>query len=176
MTEPILSTRYWKKRIQQAPEENFHHSIFKCDLAKWNEIEVKHRNLLSKYIHPNHSVLDVGCGYGRLLTLMPQLWIQFKGTEDKYIGIDISPDFISLARKNHPDYKFYPSNILDIEDRIYVSDNGKRFDWAICVSFRPMIERNLGSESWEKIEAHLKNHAERILLLEYDVNDNGTIL
>jgi ubiquinone/menaquinone biosynthesis C-methylase UbiE len=57
-------------------------------------------------------VADLGCGPGRLTPLLREL-----GLEDPF-GIDLSPQMIEIARKNHPDLRFEVGSItaLDLPD------------------------------------------------------------
>lgn len=163
MTEDILNAAYWKKRLETATDR--HQAIFRCDLARWRRIEDKHRQILARTIGNIDSILDAGCGWGRLLDLMPKQWY------GSYIGIDISPDFIDIARKTYPTRVFKQGDIADpkrFATRI-------RYDWAICISMRPMIRRNLGDEYWDTVQANLLTLTNRILFLEYDEQDEGEI-
>ena len=47
------------------------------------------------------SVLDVGCGFGDLYKFLKE-----KGIHVEYTGIDLSPDFIKVAREHHPEARF----------------------------------------------------------------------
>ncbi len=161
MTEPILDVKYWKQRIDNATEK--HESIFKCPLDVWKQIEEKHTKILSKLIKPTDSILDCGCGWGRLLTLLPKEWV------GRYLGVDISPDFLVEARRVYQTKTFVQMELRQIEDLFAV------FDWAILISIRPMIQRNLGSVEWEMAEQAIKSCADKVLYLEYDVDDSGTI-
>lgn len=162
MTEPINDPLYWKQRLVTATER--HHSIFRCDLARWLRIENKHREILARTVHPRSSVLDAGCGYGRLLNLMPADW------QGYYQGIDLSPDFIELARKEHPQRDF---RVADLRAIPFLSGT---FDYTVLISIRPMVKRNLGDEEWEKMECELKRVARTLLFLEYDEDDNGELI
>jgi ubiquinone/menaquinone biosynthesis C-methylase UbiE len=64
-------------------------------------------------INSNDSILDVGCGFGDLLTFLKET-INYQG---KYTGIDITPEFLIECRKRYPDYDFREMDIL--EDSIY---------------------------------------------------------
>ncbi|TQF02336.1 class I SAM-dependent methyltransferase [Kitasatospora acidiphila] len=57
-------------------------------------------------------VADLGCGPGRLTPLLREL-----GLEDPF-GLDLSPQMIEIARKNHPDLRFEVGSItaLDLPD------------------------------------------------------------
>jgi SAM-dependent methyltransferase len=55
--------------------------------------------LVTKYIHPDSTarILDIGCGPGTLLHYLPQ---------SGYLGFDLSPEYIALARKRFPEAHF----------------------------------------------------------------------
>lgn len=166
MKEDILNPEYWKRRLQESPPDCLHQSVFKCDKARWELIEAKHRLILAKHILFADSVLDAGCGWGRLLDLMPSTW------GGLYCGMDISPDFIEMARRMHIDrpHAFVCQDMLCL-DHV----GSKRFDWGVLISIRPMIKRHLGSEHWDKIEVNLKRVCVKLLYLEYDESDEGSI-
>lgn len=70
--------------------------------------------------HQVRSVLDVGCGSGRLFRLYEQKHV------GDIVGVDISEKALALARRRHPDVQtvLAPVEELPIEDR--------RFDLAVC--------------------------------------------
>jgi SAM-dependent methyltransferase len=53
--------------------------------------------LLLQLVDPTKSVLDVGCGYGRLCPAFPAA---------SYIGVDVNPAAIDAARQRNPGYRF----------------------------------------------------------------------
>jgi len=67
------------------------------------------------------SVLDVGCGNGRLLEA-------FQDKNINYLGVDNSLELIALAQKNYPNYKFLVKDILDL------SCLDKQYDLVISVA------------------------------------------
>jgi SAM-dependent methyltransferase len=73
-----------------------------------------------KYL-PHGKVLDLGCGYGRDSEF-------FTKNGYDYIGIDISPEMIRLARRDHPQAKF---DIGDIYKLNFLEGNFNGF-WAAC--------------------------------------------
>ena len=163
MTEPILERGYWSRRIEIAKQKGvFHHSIFHCPTEKWQRIEEKHREILKRVLKPDDSILDAGCGYGRLLTLLPETW------NGRYLGVDSSPEFISLAKDQHKDRDFLTASLLDLSSLPQES-----FGIAILISIRPMMIRNLGKETWNKMESEIRKVTNRILYLEYDENCGG---
>ena len=74
--------------------------------------------LLQNGLQRNHTVVDVGCGSGRLAV---QLREYLEGT---YIGIDVIPDLFEYARKisNRPDWKFYAAPGLTIPEAANSAD------------------------------------------------------
>lgn len=48
----------------------------------------------SKYVDTNSSILEVGCGYGRVLENL------YQNCYEKLTGVDISPKIISQVKKN----------------------------------------------------------------------------
>lgn len=157
--EPILDTEYWKNRLLQAQGGHLHHAVFRCSKDRWERIEVAHRTILAELIGRGESILDAGCGWGRLLDLLPPNW---KG---RYLGVDLSPDFIALARRNYPHHK-YDFKTGDLRSLPYLSS--KEMDWGVLISIRPMVLRNLGYEVWEAMEVELSRVCKKLLFLEYD--------
>ncbi|HCW31121.1 TPA: hypothetical protein DGD59_00140, partial [Candidatus Collierbacteria bacterium] len=56
-----------------------------------------------KNVKSGSSVLDVGCGNGRLLLGLPE--------KTKYTGLDISKELLKEAERAHPEHKFYETDI-----------------------------------------------------------------
>lgn len=164
MTLPVSDPAFWKGRLIGAPKGSPHHAVFVCPTDRWQRIEAKHREILARTVGPLDSVLDAGCGWGRLLTLLPEAWV------GDYRGVDASPDFVRLAEATYPDKGFIVGDL-----RALPWAWTGLFDWAILVSIRPMIRRNLGDAEWDKMEAELRRVAKRLLYLEYDENDEGSI-
>jgi SAM-dependent methyltransferase len=53
------------------------------------------------------SLLDVGCGTGNLL----KFYTPFAG----YLGVDATPELITIAQKTHPSYRFLTADMLRVE-------------------------------------------------------------
>jgi SAM-dependent methyltransferase len=64
------------------------------------------------------SVLDVGCGFGDLYEYLCR-----NGIDVDYTGVDLCPDFVEMARKQHPQAKFVAA---DFEEAAFDGE----FDWA----------------------------------------------
>lgn len=161
--EPILSPKYWRDRLAVQGRDERHRSIFITPKENWDAIATRHRELLADLIKPNESVLDAGCGWGRLLELMPNDW------RGDYLGVDLSPDLIDLARKENPTHSFIVADLRKIPA------HSQTFNVAVLISIRPMIKRNLSEDFWNEVETELRRVAKRLLFLEYDVLDNGSM-
>jgi len=68
------------------------------------------------------SVLDAGCGNGRLLEAL-------KNKPIRYLGLDNSSELIKTARQNYPANEFREADILDLTDV-----SAKDFDYIFCLA------------------------------------------
>ncbi len=159
MSEPVFDKAYWAGRLAAA--NSLHHSVFLCGSMRWSAIEKKHREILARHVKPGESVLDAGCGYGRLSQMLPE--------DVRYLGVDLSDEMVATARRMYPDEKF---RVVDL--RQPWRDMGS-FDWAVMVSVRPMVIRNCGQLAWGEIEENLRSVARKLLYLEYDEEGEGSV-
>lgn len=163
MVEAISDVGYWRDRLHKAKLQ--HHAIYMCGQAEWDAIADKHREILAKLVGAHDSVLDAGCGWGRMLTLMPTDW------SGDYCGIDLSPDFIRMAKTEYPQTDFQVGDLRDLSglgDKVY--------DWAILISIRRMVINNMGQSAWDQMEGQLKQHARRLLFLDYERDNVGEVI
>lgn len=165
MSEPIADPAYWKLRLESSRNGSLHHSVFRCPADRWERIEQKHRMILSEIVGRTDSIFDAGCGYGRLLGLMPHNWTGM------YLGLDLCPEFVELARQHYPSHPFITGSLASLPTSL----QARQYDWAVLISMRPMIKRNLGDDAWAQMERELRRVARKLLYLEYDENDNGSI-
>lgn len=158
--EPVLDPEYWRRRMQTAlARGEIHRAVFNGSVDQFAPIEAENREALRE-IGPEESILDVGCGYGRLLDLMPKSW------RGGYLGVDLSPDLIGAARIRWPDRRFVCADARMLD--LYVAEE---FDWAVAISVRAMVERHAGAGVWEQIEAVMKRLSRRQLILTYGEHD-----
>lgn len=175
MSDPILDPAYWKGRLEHVQKVDWpkHYSIYQgCVPDVWQRIESHHRRLIATHVKPNDSILDVGCGYGRLPYMLPTTW------RGQYLGIDFTPEFIEQARDNHPDLDFVLADMTRLSKSFQekgVTIN-KKFDWAICISIRDMFRIHISDQAWEYVEHDLKKICKKILVLEYAEDDKGLII
>lgn len=73
-------------------------------------------------VRPGSSILDVGCGNGRLLPGLP--------SKIKYTGLDISHKLLEEATNTHPDHQFIESDITKKETWKHLP----RFDYIFCIA------------------------------------------
>lgn len=162
MPEDVFNPRYWSDRLAKAvAREQAHYAVFEGSVEKWNEGRKRQEKLLAQHVGKSTSVLDVGCGWGRLLGVMPREW------EGEYVGMDLCPEFVALARRAWDNRSFMVRDV-----RVPFSPEWPRFDLAVCCSIKPMVVRNAGLEEWQKIESNIRVVADKILLLGYDDLDD----
>ena len=99
----------WHKQLQDDPR-----SV--GNLAATLEANIKGESELRQVADavaamlPTGSVLDIGCGYGRVAG-------QFIANGHRYTGIDISPDAIARAATDHPTGNFICADLLQWQPR-----------------------------------------------------------
>lgn len=156
----IFDVEFWAARLRTAIDrDKLYHAVWVGGEDLWHAAARKHKAILGGIVAPGMSILDVGCGWGRLLTLLPPRW---HGT---YVGIDIVPAFLGLARAAFPQHTF-----LEHDAREPIPGG---YDLAVLVSIRAMVQEN--SEDWPRMEANVRAAARRILYLEYDADDPGRL-
>lgn len=71
------------------------------------------------YLHGN--ILDLGCGYGRILPLLPA------GTT--YVGVDGGPEILQYLRKTYPKHQFH---LIDLDKDTF--QLGEQFDTILMLA------------------------------------------
>lgn len=100
--------------------------------------------LFLKYVNPTNTVLDFGCGYGRVLEKLIQ-------HEFKYLyGMDFSNHMLELAKKSYPNVNF-TQNI-----GVNISFNNEFFDTVI-------LSTVLGCVAGDSQQKHLLKEIARVL-------------
>lgn len=154
---PVNDAAFWKMRLYQAHASGrgLHTAIYDTDPNNWNEIQNVSCGIVRRHMCNTWSVIDVGCGFGALSDLVPP--------ESKYLGIDISPDLIEIAKLRYPDKAF---QVVDISNRTEFED--RQFDIAICRSVKDMIINNLDRSVWNAMLKEMRRISRYTLLMEYD--------
>lgn len=60
-----------------------------------------------------HTVCDVGCGLGHFYKYIKQ---NYPLLVSKYYGVDITPGYIEMAKKNYPDAEFICGDFLEMSE------------------------------------------------------------
>jgi len=110
--------------------------------------------LIEKYVKPDKKdhILDLGCGPGRLIDLLPE------GV--KYTGIDISAEYIEDAKIRYGNtYNFICSNILDID-----FTNIGTFDKVIARGFFHHLDDRTILNLMDYIKPALSKHVQLVSL------------
>ena len=164
MTFPVDDPVFWTNRYKQAmdlrPDEP-HRIVYDCSPDLWKKVERRHRDIIQKVVSRYDTVVDVGCGYGHALEMLPDCI---------YMGVDLSQEMIDLARKTHPEgarRRFICGDIKIAE----VCPKCFRFDWALLISVKEMYINNLGLQKWWDMELAVRKIARRMLILEYSESD-----
>lgn len=189
--EDVLNPHYWSDRYNKyfnVHPSFSHHSIFRCPLDQWLMIQAKHTDILRDMIGDHRgSILDVGCGYGRMFPML--LRAGFRGT---YVGVDLGVEFIHEAVKAaktswaplmgqlETTPTFICADILTMDDPrnlLTASPNtgNIRYDWAILCGVRPMIRRNAGEGTWRRMRERIAGWCKKALYMEYDKDDPGDV-
>lgn len=165
--EPIESTDFWKDRLRVALlRGNLFQSVYMCGEVKWNAIQNRHKEIIAKHISSRDNVIDCACGYGRIIDLFPKEFLI-----KNYWGVDFSPDFIHIAKLMYPEHAFYEEDLTELSNWC----EPKQFDWAIISSTRGMIIRHQGQAAWDKMESEIRKVVKKLLFLEYNEHENGSV-
>ena len=93
------------------------------------------------------TVLEVGCGFGRIGALVKSL-----RPDVAYTGIDISPDLIQSARTRVPDGEFYGVTLSDFDP------GGRTFDLVIAAEVLMHIPTRSVGRAIDKMHALSSRH------------------
>lgn len=159
--KPIFELDFWRRRLNQAHAQGrkVHDAIYDVDDDAWARIQAETVNILRTHLPANVKVLDAGCACGHLLDCIKQLphWESIK-----YKGVDLSPDFIDVARFRHPRADF---EVGDLRDLPYKNN---AFDWCLVRSVSGMVTENAGGNAWQKMRNELFRVAPRLLIFGYE--------
>lgn len=104
--------------------DNYNQIAVDFDMTRKKEIWPEMLRL-SDQVKNGDSVLDLGCGNGRLLEAL-------KNKQIEYLGIDNSEELIKLASLNYPNNKFIVSDILNLETIKEIKD--RKFNHIFCLA------------------------------------------
>lgn len=103
-----------KEKLLKIVKDNYRDIAVHFDMSRkkylWPEL-----SKITSAIPEGSSVLDAGCGNGRLLESL-------SGKKIDYLGVDNSAELIELAKINYPRYKFLVCDILKLDSLQLKSD------------------------------------------------------
>jgi SAM-dependent methyltransferase len=109
--------------------------------------------------HPPESLIDVGCGFGDLLSFLRKA-----GWTGGYLGIDLMPEFVEIARERHkldPDASFMVGNAITQELPV------KDFDWCVSIGLCN-YQREVGAKAFiEALIGRCVSLARRRVLIDF---------
>lgn len=109
------------EKILNLVKRNYQEIAASFDATRKKEIWPRIREFAAE-IKDGDSVLDAGCGNGRLLEAL-------KNKNIKYLGLDSSAALIKAARKNYPLQEFREADILYLDN-----ESEKDFDHIFCLA------------------------------------------
>ena len=162
--KPVDDPAFWRYRLLWALSHGrgTHTAVYDVDKEEWDAIQNSSKNILSLYAFDGIKLLDAGCGVGTLCSYLP------KGV--KYVGIDISPEMVEVARLS------YPLEDFRVADMRCLPFDTCRFDLAICRSIRSMVLDNLGQAAWDTMQAELLRVSDKLIVVEYEDMANYEVL
>ena len=116
------------------------------------------RRLIRRHKPQAKTLLELACGTGAILHVL--------GKSYDVIGLDLSPQMLSLARKKLPHVRFYRKDMVSF-------DLGKKFDVIICVF--DSINHVLKFADWTKIFRNAARHLEKDGLFLFDINTEAKL-
>jgi SAM-dependent methyltransferase len=111
-----------QQRLSALVRDNYHQIAPRFDVTRQKPIWPEVRRHLESLV-AGSSILDVGCGNGRLVGSLPP---------DKsfvYLGVDNSPEMLARAIRNYPGKNFKAANILSLTEAV-----PDRFDLVVAAA------------------------------------------
>lgn len=93
------------KRIQKKVKDDYNQIAE--GFSETRQIPWKDFECFKAYYRSNFTVLDLGCGNGRLLTFLE------KEGYKSYLGLDQSAELLKQAKKEHPKAKFFEADMSE---------------------------------------------------------------
>ena len=153
----VRDIEFWRERLRDLKDpikaiiDNF----------DWEPVDKFHLSAIRKHIQPHETVLDIGCGPGRIAH-----WF----APEQYTGIDFVPEFVELANERNPKYHF---QVHDIKEPMPYEDNW--FGLAIGISVREIFITGSSEEEWRKALKEILRVASVFIHLPYGNNDPRAI-
>lgn len=159
--EHVCSPDYWRERMLRflAKQPDLHQIIWQTDRELWQHTQAETAKVLAEHLRGGETVLDVGCGYGALVECLEQSRFLSGKRRGNYVGVDISPDLLDLARILYPTEKF----ILANASRMPLPAG--TVDLAVLRQVKGTIRGNYGHGTWNLIRDEIARVSRRILYI-----------
>jgi SAM-dependent methyltransferase len=159
MTNKMEDSAYWLERMIEARiTGNEHQAVYHTDKKTWNTIQKEQEAILKRFIPKGSIVIDVGCGAGYLVDIMPE------GV--RYVGVDLNPHLIAWAQRRHEIRTWASFFVADAKDLDEYEDES--FDWSVSRSVVGCCGVYAGYDVAEKIHAETVRVGKRSLFLGYN--------
>ena len=116
------------------------------------------RRLIRQHKPDGKTLLELACGTGGILQILAKSY--------DVVGLDRSPQMLSIARKKLPQVKFFQRNMVSF-------DLGQKFDVIICVF--DSINHVLKFADWKKIFRNAARHLQEGGLFLFDINTEAKL-
>lgn len=121
-----------------------------CKAPFWD----KYCELVQPYLDSRTAhVLDLGCGTGLAIDYL-------SCSADRYLGVDLSPDMLTIAKEKHPNHNFVLASILAI-------DFPQKFNFVL--SAFDTVNHLLRTEDWKKMFERASSHMQVGAIFIFDV-------
>ena len=120
----------------------------------WRDLEP-----LADFVKDGDSVLDIGCGNGRLYQLFSDKSTGIRPKKISYVGVDISEKLIEIAKEEYPDCQF------EVADMTELPFEDEKFDIVFSlVAFHHLPTEDLQLKALNEMKRVLKSKGKIILL------------
>lgn len=157
-----LTVGFWRARIEEARQQRGIDNPVRAAVGyttgkEAEKIEQLSRAILEKHLPPYARVLEIGCGWGYLVPMLP--------AGVKYLGIDLVPEFIVEAIKSfgdRPDTSFLLGDLTHPKTLAqFASDS---FNVVVGRWVDATVGSAMGSEMWTETLRQLCRIGGRVVL------------
>lgn len=106
---------------------------------------------LNQYVQIGDTVLDLGCGNGRLLEIL-------RNKNIIYLGVDNSEGLLHEAKTKYPDYEFRLLDLMNLDNL------EKKFDIVFCISVLNHFPKKFHVQAIEKIKKVMNPGGELLMV------------
>ena len=149
---------FWVGRVNDAKaRQDPFYSIYKSGPVVWGEIIKNRLSIIAEKIPTGSRVLDAGCAFGWLATVLPYM------QAIKYTGIDHTPALIDYGKELFPRV-----NLIEAPLQELPFDNDS-FDWVVCSCVKHGIVENeenglIEKGRWKQIESEFMRVSENAIV------------